>query len=438
MNRHLNIFNFFNGSNLDYLEDNLSRGFALCLKYDCVFLDKVLKSVLPEPKYSELFNTDYPDYKIEIDLQNRTSEMEGFSDIIAVACSGMEVFEFDTVAARETDSPETDVSIVINGTCILFEFKRTSEDCAAQLKCQAEKIKGNCSETVKIEYKDLSWSKIVRMLLNVSSLQKQIQNENPFTADFIKFLENFPHWFPGRRLSNIPFPVNESDPNYYYLNSRLNQIKNQIYGEENTAEYSGRFNRYVIKVDFKWINEIGVEQIQKDGSNFIAIRMHIGDTKEQGRHFFGKKPNGFVRQEKVCGYQVAIEPYIRFSHFNSALLWIRPTNLESRKTHNLEFFKNFAGKHQRSNWRRIEEAFDDCIAGWRNECFIPNWKDKCTWNDKFEKTNRTHFDMSLGTLLTVYLPYEECQKLDDAEINSKLVDRIRMIIEEIKTEIDCI
>lgn len=34
MNRHLNIFNFFSGSNLDYLEDNLARGFALCLKYD--------------------------------------------------------------------------------------------------------------------------------------------------------------------------------------------------------------------------------------------------------------------------------------------------------------------------------------------------------------------------------------------------------------------
>ncbi len=102
MNRHLNIFNFFNGRNLDYLEVNLSRGFALCLKYDSVFLDKVLKSVLSEHKYTKIFNTDYPDYKIEIDLQNRASELEGFSDIIAVACSGKEILEFDTVTARET------------------------------------------------------------------------------------------------------------------------------------------------------------------------------------------------------------------------------------------------------------------------------------------------------------------------------------------------
>ncbi len=164
--------------------------------------------------------------------------------------------------------------------------------------------------------------------------------------------------------------------------------------------------------------------------------MHVGDTKEQGRHFFGKKPQGLIREENICGYQVSIEPYIRFSHFNSALLWIRPTTLESRETHNLTFFKNFAGKHQRANWLRIERAFDDCIVDWRNKCFIPNWKDECDWNDKFERTNRTHFDVSLGTLLTVYLPYEECQKLDDKEINSQLVDRIRAIIQEIKTEID--
>jgi hypothetical protein len=159
MNRHLNIFNFFNGSNIDYLEDNLSRAFALCLKYDNVFLDKVLKYVLPDNKYSELFNSDFLDYKIEIDLQNRVNELEGFSKIIAVACSGKEVLNFENVDARETNSPETDVCIIINNICILFEFKKTSEDCAAQLKCQAEKVRRNCPEA-KIEYKDLSWNKI--------------------------------------------------------------------------------------------------------------------------------------------------------------------------------------------------------------------------------------------------------------------------------------
>lgn len=56
----------------------------------------------------------------------------------------------------------------------------------------------------------------------------------------------------------------------------------------------------MIKVDFKWISEIGVEQIQKDGSNFIAIRLHIGDTKEQGRHFSGKSRRDSFGKKKYA------------------------------------------------------------------------------------------------------------------------------------------
>lgn len=427
MNRHLNIFNFFNGSNLDYLEDNLSRAFALCLKYDSVFLDKVLKSVLPEQKYSELFNTDYPDYKIEIDLQNRASGLEGFSDIIAVACSGKEILDFETVQARETDSPETDVCIVINDACILFEFKRTSEDCAAQLKCQAEKVKRNCSEDVRIEYRDLSWSKIVRILLNVSSLQKQIHTENPFTSDFIKFLENFPQWFPSRLLKNIPFPKAENDPNQYYLESRLKQIKNQIYGEERAKEYaSGRYSRYVISADgFGWINEIQVEPEQMDGKGFLVIKMYPGDTKQQGKVFFQKNPVGIDWQAKIAGYLMTAEPYLRFAHFNSSIFWLRPTPEESRKTHNL--FNKYAGRHWKKDWQSIEEVFD------RN---ISDWKNRCDWRDEIENSNRGYFDLALGTLLTVYLPYEECQRLDDSETETKLASKIREIIDEIRQIID--
>lgn len=268
MNKHLNIFNFFNSSNLDYLEDNLSRAFALCLKYDEVFLHKILRFVLPIEKYDELFDTQLTDCKIDVDLQNRVNELENFDTIIGVACSGIEITDFENVDARETDSPETDVCVFINGTCILFEFKKTSEDCAAQLKCQVEKVKQNCPKTVRTEYKDLSWNKIVRIILDTSS---QSKTENPFTSDFVKFLENFPHWFPTRLIRNIPFPKDESDPNYYYLDSRLNQIKKQIYGEENTKEYIGKFNRLTVEVDFGWINEINIGPTCQNGEDFIAI-----------------------------------------------------------------------------------------------------------------------------------------------------------------------
>jgi hypothetical protein len=436
MNRHLNIFNFFNGSSADYLEDNLSRAFALCLKYDPVFLDKTLKSVLSEESYAALFNTDYPDYSIEIDLQNRATDLQNFSRIIAVACSGKEITEFNSVVPRETDEPITDVSIVINDACIIFEFKRTSEDCAAQLKCQAEKVLMNCSNGTTIEYKDLSWSKIVKILLNVSSLQKQIHTENPFTSDFIKFLENFPQWFPSRLLRNIPFPNDENDPNYYYLNSRLNQIKNQIFGAEQTKEYIGKFNRYVVTVNFRWINEIAIEPEKTEDGNFIIVRIHAGDTKGQGYHFFKRNPKGIDWSGINKKIVLKAEPYIRFAHLNSSRLWIRPTMEESRKTHNQKFFSKYAGKHQRENWRAIERVLDGAISNWRNKCFLPSSSEKCSWEDTFERTNRNHFDISMGTMLTAYIPYEECQSLDDKEESPRIIAKLRSIIEEMRRLID--
>ncbi len=433
MNRHLNIFNFFNGSNIDYLEDNLSRGFALCLKYDSIFLDRILKFILPDNKCSELFNTNFSDHKIEIDLQNRVNELEGFSKIIAVACSGKEVLNFENVDAKETDSPETDVSVIINDICILFEFKKTSEDCAAQLKCQAEKVKRNCPEA-NIEYKDLSWNKIIRIILDVFPLQKQ--TENPFTSDFVKFLENFPHWFPSRLLRNVPFPQNEADPNYYYLNSRLNQIKKQIYGEENTKEYSGTFNRLTVEVDFGWINEINIEPIH-DNKNFIAIRVHIGDTKKQGQYFFTKKPRGIDWQSNVLGFCLKVEPYIKLSNmYASALLWLRPTFEDSKNTHNLHFFNLFAGQCKREDWQNFEKELNTYVPDWKSKCCVPNTMNKADWDDKFENTERTGFLLSVGTLLTVYLPYKDCQKLDNTEMNSELAIKIREVITEIKNTVD--
>lgn len=114
MNPHLNIFKFFNGNDEHHLEDNLSRAFALCLKYDGIFLDKVLQFVLPAEKYKQLFDRDFPDYEIEIDLQTHVNELADFATIIGVACSGAEILDFDDVELRETDSPETDVCVRIN------------------------------------------------------------------------------------------------------------------------------------------------------------------------------------------------------------------------------------------------------------------------------------------------------------------------------------
>ena len=230
MNTHLNIFKFFNNNDIQFYEDNLSRAFALCLKNDSVFLDHILRNVLGDGKgvsgrrdlYEQNFSIDDPAENLLIDLQVNANTLSGFKTVVAVACSGTEVGGFNETESRKTEEPITDVLIKLNDTCVVFEFKRTNEDCVAQLKGQAEAIVVACEGDAEIIYVDLCWSNIVKIVLRVLSLQKHLGHQNPFILDFAQFLE-FKHaeWFPVRCLSSILFPKGGDDPNNQHLEKRL-------------------------------------------------------------------------------------------------------------------------------------------------------------------------------------------------------------------------
>lgn len=433
MNRHLNIFDFFNDQGFEFYEDNLSRAFALCLKFDTVFLDNVLKQILQAEMYANLFNTDYPDYSIEIDLQNRPSEFENFSKIIAVACSGSEIStdNMGSIVPRETDRPETDLSIKINDTCIIFEFKKTSEDCSAQLKCQAEKIRANSPEGTSILYVDFNWKKIVKSLLNVLSLQKQIGTVNQFTSDLAKFIDKkHPEWFPSRRLSNISFPQDESDPNNYYLDARLNQIKTQIAAQMGleTKEMTGRYSRLVISVSWGWAREVHIESYsdKKTDEHYITIQVYPGDTKAQGKNLFKPGKGAIVWPIELMGYELEADPYLKFSHFNSGLFWYQPDTDRYKITHNSDFLKN-AGRWWRKDWEAFEKLMDSIDAA---------WKDKSEYTQQLINYNRNYFDLSMGIHVLVYMPYKKAQSLDGNDLNSNLATELKSIIENLKNLVD--
>ena len=51
-----------------------------------------------------------------------------------------------------------------------------------------------------------------------------------------------------------------------------------------------------------------------------------------------------------------------------------------------------------TNWDDITNIFDRSI---------PDWKSNPEWAKEFVNSNRNYFDLAIGTLLTVYLPFEE-------------------------------
>lgn len=428
MNKHLNIFDFFNNHEYECYEDNLSRGFALCLKYDMVLLDSVLRNLLMEQLFNELFSTDYPEYQINVDIQKKPEDLGIFSNIIAVACSGKEIdfSNIESVESRKTDHPETDLSIEINDTCIIFEFKRTDEDCAAQLKCQAERLQEVCSLESGIKYIDFNWKKIVSLMLNVISFQKQNSSENQFTTDFVKLLAlKHPEWFPKRLLANISFPQTENDPSKYQMETRLNQIKVQV-GHRIGAEiksYSGKYYRSIISVNWGWTNEIHIDTNRSDEGNFIEINIYAGDTKGQGWHLFKQKPEAFDWPESIGSYELFVKHYLKFSHFNSTIFWYRPGPEECKITHNLQFFERYAGRYPREQWGEFEKLMNN---------IAPKWKDNCEFNQKLLETKRSYFDLSFGILFSLLIPYEKAKNLDNQEIGSKFTIELSKLILEMK------
>jgi hypothetical protein len=432
MNKHLNLFHFFNSNENEYIEDNLSRGFALCLKYDTVLLDKILNSVLGDSIYKSLFNTDYPDYTVNIDLQKKASRFSGFDYIYAIACSPFEISTetMHQIEARNTDSPITDVSIEINNLCLIFEFKRNMEDCSAQLKSQAEKIKELCSDESEIKYVDLNWKKIIKIILNTLSLQRQINTENQFTSDFAKFIEKrFPEWFPQRILENISFPINEHDPNNYYLNSRLDQIKDQVANVLNveTSETGGRYYRKFISVNWGWANEVHIEANNGKENNYISIKIYLGDTKAQGWNLYKSNKDTIKWPASIQKFELQSLPYFKFSHFNSGLFWYCPNQEGYNKTFNRDFFANIAGRKKKESWGQFEETMNT---------HFPNWISDCYYKEKIINSNRTYFDLSMGILLTVNIPYLTAQNLDNKEGDSSFSRKLSETIVDLKNIID--
>lgn len=436
MNPHLNLFKFFNSGDEDWLEDNLSRGFALCSRYDNLFLDKVLHEVLGEDEYNRLFETDFPDYSLEIDLQNKVSGLGEFRNIIGVACSGERV-SFEGVDPLGSDSPETDVCFQVHDTCILFEFKRTSENPAAQVMAQVEKVLASSPSAIA-NYKDLCWPRIIQILLNVSSLQKQTSAENPFTRDLISFLEGIrPEWFPDRQLRNIPFSLDEDSANSRLINIRLNNIKKQTFGQDHIRDFIGTHVRRAIIVNFGWINEVNINPVRIDEDGYVSVAFHLGDTKEQGKRLFEAVGETVPDLTDILGFQCLVTPYIKFSNaFGKGLLHLKVSEEEFPRTHTQESFARLARKWNRNNWHELDAALAPIALDWKNRCGAINLRPDWNWQNQFEETNRSELLLSFGIHLQVLIPYSECQHLDDSNNPPTLGGIFQEIINEVKTRID--
>ena len=70
MDHHLNLFRFFNESTVtEFIENNLSRAFSICLTNNSVFFNEYIKAMVTTDDYEYLFSSISEDTKYSLNIQ---------------------------------------------------------------------------------------------------------------------------------------------------------------------------------------------------------------------------------------------------------------------------------------------------------------------------------------------------------------------------------
>lgn len=450
-NNHLNLFHFYGQSGKQYLEDNLTRGLAICLENDPILLDRFLREIMNE-HYNGLFTTEGQSTELFIDVQKRSKSFEGIQTVYGVPLTTQEL-DFDGKNdPKGVDNPITDLSIQIGDQLILIEVKRTAEDCRKQLQNQIEVLADvNDGTAQKREVDTFSWGNLMELFRHTLKFESEVTSENLFTHHYYHFVKRqFPAWFAIIPFSEIHFPDNlEENPKLKeHLEVRLNLIKQQMldtWNTEKNTEHELVFNRANIPVDdYDWVDEINIEPIRdkETGEKCIAVKAWPGDTKTQGYSIF-KKGKTFDWPQYIYkeDYKFIVRPYLKFSHMQG-LCWVRTKDRENPITHTKEFFKNYTGKWKRGeekNWIKKGVSWEDFDRKLKevNEDGV-DWKISSEFQSKITDSQRSYFYVSSGFAIEVRLPYNIVKEIDgrkDKDGNA-MAKELKKVSEELLSELD--
>lgn len=419
MDHHLNLYRFFNESTeKEFIENNLSRAFSICLTNNSFFFNEYIKAIVTNEDYEYLFSSISEDtkYLLDIQIDTATIEKESFRKVYAVAMTSDKNLNMDDFFLQ-TDFGErkniTDIIISIKDIAIIIEVKRTGEDCKAQLFNQVLPF---VNENYNVIPKRFSWQEIVKLMERVKHVQHLFSNNSVFISDFLQLSENrFPNWFEPKPFNVLPFSSQNGTPNFIQLSQRMRQVLSATKFE--LLGYSGRLG---IAVPFGWASEIIPEFKSHGNEDFVEFYIWPGNTKQQGYQIFNKSLD-WQDEKKLSingvDFELDIAFNVKFCHFNRYVTGINYYEQDVIKP--LHTTDNFNQKSGKWDWNVNTEKW--CKGTTTDfEKFMDDhfkadfkWREHCGWVDKFTNTDRNYFTMSLGYEVTVYVPYSHFKTIDN-------------------------
>lgn len=445
MNHHLNIFRFFNESTVkEFIENNLSRAFSLCLTNNSFFLNEYLRDILTSEDYQYLFSSINSDTKSIVDIQidTATLETESFKTVYAVAMTSDRNLNMDDFFTQQ-EFPDkkniTDILITIKDIAIIIEVKRTGENCKAQLYNQVLPFR-KPEKKIEIIVKKYSWQEVVKLLEKVKHVQHICSQNSVFINDFLELSEiKYPEWFEPKPFNVIPFSDQRGTTNYIQLQKRIRQGLAGVSAiAANQYELLNYNDRLGISLPFVWATELIPEFGTYSGNikDYVTFYIWPGNTKQQGYSIFNKSLD-WTKKKMILiegsEYKLEIVYNIKLSHYMGK--YITGINYyESdivKPLHTSDNFYKKSGKWDRSSWQNFEKLLD--------EHFKPefNWRERSKWESTFLNSDRNYLFMSLGFEVCVFIPFSKFKTIDKTETDiSKVSDFIHKIATSFKELID--
>jgi hypothetical protein len=422
VNQHLNIFRFYNESvSKEFIENNLSRAFALCLKNDPLFLTHYLRTIISSEDFEFLFSVYSSESKFNIDLQidMESIDLENIRKVYAIAMTAKRDLEMSDFLQHEYCENKkmniTDIFITIKDIAFVVEVKKDDVNCKAQLYNQIYPFL-KLSPLPTVIAINFSWQDVMDIMEKVVTIESLTQTGNVFINDFLRFSEvKYPEWFKAKPFFVLPFSSDRGSIGYYQLVKRLKQC---ISLSQN--ELSSYNDRLAISAPFDWASEVQADFETYDLVNeYVVFYIWPGNTKGQGYNIYTRKLDWIQKEHlEISGskYEIDIAYNIKFSHFNKFVSGLTFYQRDINKViHTPDNFYNMSGKWERNDWKEFEEWMDQYFkSGF-------NWRNACGWHDKFLKGGKAYFTISLGFEVALYVPFSEFKQLDKSDYDIKNV-----------------
>jgi hypothetical protein len=437
MNQHLNIFRFYNeSSEREFIENNLSRAFAICLTNNSLFLYEYIKLIVTADDFDYLFSSigENEQYSIDIQIDTATLEKVSYSKVYAVAMTTdkhLDMADFFSQPDFGEKKNITDIIISIKDIAIIIEVKRTGEDCKAQLFNQVLPFIKENFTVVPVKH---SWQETIKLLEKINHLQILSRQHSVFISDFLQLSEiRFPEWFEPKPFNVLPFSNQLGTTKYNQSVKRMRQAL-----ASSKYELLGYYDRLGVSVPFGWASEIIPEFQYYENSKdkeYVTFYIWPGNTKQQGYHIFNNTLDWYNKSSLTVRnkqYKIEIAFAIKLCHFNRYVSGINfyPKDI-SKPIHTADNFYNKSGKWNRDSWTELEGFFD--------KHFNPDfdWRSRCGWVDNFLNTDRNYLTMSIGYEVCMFIPYSEFKHIDKTETDiKKLSDFINDIADSYKKLLD--